>query len=70
MGSRSAEDSLPKQLGGGDSLKSFWIRIVDDVEYSDRTAGISYVAVIRRRDENVLKSGTLFLSGNLRGDNQ
>lgn len=34
----------------------------------DRTAGSSYLAVILRREENVLKSGTLFLSGKLRTD--
>ena len=31
-------------------------------------AGISYFADIRRRDENVVKSGTLFRSGNLSTD--
>jgi hypothetical protein len=30
------------------------------------TAGISYFAVIRRRDENVVKSGTVSRSGNLK----
>jgi hypothetical protein len=32
--------------------------------------GISYFVVIRRRDENVAKSGTLFLSGNLERVNE
>jgi hypothetical protein len=62
---RPAENTFSKGLEGASPSKDSGYALQTTLSNRDRTADISYFSVIRRRDENVAKSGVLFFSGNL-----
>jgi len=63
--SRATENVLSQRLGGIKALECYWTYVAEDFEYPRLDGGRLVLAAMGRRDENVMKSGTLFWSGSL-----